>query len=87
MSSLRQLLHKDNFARDQPGQTEMQVRELLGPPARVQPWDLKGEVELSWRFRPDLNHSQIFSVFFDRTGQVLRSAVSDDPAAQAQAGQ
>lgn len=87
MSALRQLLHADNFARVQPGQTEMQVRELLGKPARVRPWELKGELELSWRFRPDANRSQIFSVYVDRGGQVLRSGVTDDPAAQAQSGQ
>ncbi len=87
MSALRQLLHADNFARVQPGQPEMQVRDLLGKPARLQPWPLKGETELSWRFRPDANRSQLFSVFFDSTGRVLRSSVSDDPAGQAQAGQ
>lgn len=87
MSALRQLLHAGNFARVQPGQTETQVRELLGKPARMQPWELEGETELSWRFRPDANRSQIFSVHFDGAGRVLRSAVSGDPAAQAQAGQ
>ena len=86
MSALRQLLHADNFAKVQPGQTEMQVRELLGKPARSQPWPAKAETELQWRFRPDANSSKIFSVYVDGAGQVLRTQVSDDAKAQAQAG-
>ncbi len=86
MSSLRQLLHADNFARVQPGLAEAEVRELLGRPARITPWERQGEVEWVWRFRPDPNRSQLFSVYFDRGGRVLRSTVTDDPAAQVQAG-
>lgn len=86
MSALRQLLHADNFARVTPGLDANAVRDLLGQPARVQPWQQQGEVEWTWRFRPDANRSQIFSVSFDRGGRVLRSAITDDPRAQAQAG-
>jgi outer membrane protein assembly factor BamE (lipoprotein component of BamABCDE complex) len=86
MSALRQLLHGDNFAKVTPGMDDNAVRELLGKPARVQPWDLKAEVEWVWRFRPDANHSKLFSVSFDRGGRVLRTAVVDDPREQAQAG-
>ena len=35
MSALRQLLTPANFARVQPGQSETEVRELLGRPAKV----------------------------------------------------
>ena len=86
MSALRQLLHADNFAKVQPGMAEMPVRELLGKPAKLMPWPAKGETELSWRFRPDANHSKIFSVYFDRDGKVLRTTITDDPKEQAQAG-
>lgn len=86
MSSLRQLLHAANFERVTPGLDEMAVRELLGPPARTRPWVLKDEVEWVWRFRPDANQSQLFSVFFDRAGRVLRTTVTDDPREQAQIG-
>ena len=86
MSSLRQLLHAANFERVKPGLDEMAVRELLGPAARITPWALKNEVEWVWRFRPDANRSQLFSVFFDSAGRVLRSAVSDDPREEAQRG-
>lgn len=86
MSALRQLLHSANFANVRPGLDQAQVRELLGRPARVQPWERAGEVEWSWRFRPDDNRSQLFSVFFGSDGRVLRSSIGDDPREQAQAG-
>lgn len=86
MSALRQLLHADNLARVQAGQDQRTVRELLGRPATQQRWDLKAEEEWAWRFRPDGNRSQLFSVFFDRDGRVLRTGVADDPRDQAQAG-
>lgn len=86
MSALRQLLHADNFAKVAPGQDDNAVRERLSKPARVQRWDQKGEVEWSWRFRPDANRSQIFSVYFDRSARVLRTEITDDNRSQAQAG-
>ena len=86
MSSLRQLLNADNFAQVQPGQTQDQVRERLGRPSRTQPWPLQGETEWNWRFRPGPNDSKLFSVYFDGEGRVKRTAVSDDPRAQVQAG-
>lgn len=86
MTALRQLLHADNLARVQPGLDQRAVRDLLGRPATQQRWDLKAEEEWAWRFRPDGNRSQLFSVFFDREGRVLRTSVADDPRDQAQAG-
>lgn len=79
MSSLRQLLTPDNFARVQPGQGKMEVRRLLGRPAKTMVFELKGEEVWDWRFHPDPNSSKLFSVVFDRDGRVLRSAVGDDP--------
>ncbi len=86
MTSLRQLLNSDNFARVQAGMSEMQVRDLLGKPARRQPWPLRNESELLWRFHPDANRSALFSVYFDAGGKVLRTTVTDDPKEQVQAG-
>ena len=86
MSSLRQLLHADNFAQVQPGQTQDQVRERLGRPSRMQPWPLQGETEWNWRFRPDPNQSRLFSVYFDGEGRVKSTAVGDDPRELVQAG-
>lgn len=79
MSSLRQLLHADNFARVQPGLSQQQVRDLLGRPARTQRYDLKQEEVWDWRFKLHANESKLFSVTFDAQGQVLGTAVADDP--------
>jgi outer membrane protein assembly factor BamE (lipoprotein component of BamABCDE complex) len=78
MSSLRQLLAPDNFARVLPGLDRAQVRQLLGRPAKTQRFDLKDEEVWDWRFK-DGQNSQMFSVTFGADGRVLRSAVGDDP--------
>jgi 2-polyprenyl-6-methoxyphenol hydroxylase-like FAD-dependent oxidoreductase len=78
MSSLRQLLNEDNFARVKPGMTKQQVRELLGRPARTQRYDLKQEEVWEWRFKP-LNEARLFSVTFDREGLAVASMTGDDP--------
>lgn len=86
MASLRQLLHADNFAQVQPGQTQDQVRERLGRTAQVNPWPMKNETEWVWRFRPGPNDSKLFSVTFGADRRVVRTAIGDDPRTQAQAG-
>jgi outer membrane protein assembly factor BamE (lipoprotein component of BamABCDE complex) len=78
MSSLRQLLNADNFARIQPGMGQQEVRNLLGRPAKIQKWVLKSEETWDWRFKPT-QMSQIFTVTFDDQGRVLRTATADDP--------
>jgi outer membrane protein assembly factor BamE (lipoprotein component of BamABCDE complex) len=78
MSSLRQLLTEDNFARIQPGMTQQQVRQQLGRPAKMQHFDLKNEEVWDWRYRPQ-QESRLFSVTFGADGRVLRSASADDP--------
>lgn len=78
LASLRQLLHEDNFAKVQPGQSQMQVLERLGRPAEKKRYDLKREEVWSWRFKP-VNESRVFSVTFDEGGQVTATATGDDP--------
>jgi outer membrane protein assembly factor BamE (lipoprotein component of BamABCDE complex) len=78
MSSLRQLLNPDNFARVQPGMGQQEVRNLLGRPAKMQKWVLKSEETWDWRFKPG-QLSQVFTVTFDDQGRVLRTATGDDP--------
>lgn len=78
MSALRQLLHEGNFARVKPGQDKLQVRQMLGKPAKVTPFERVGEEVWDWRYHPSPNESKVFSVTFDRQGQVLRSASTDD---------
>ena len=85
MSSLRQLLNEDNFARVQPGMGPQQVRALLGRPAEQKRYALKNEEVWSWRYKP-VNESRLFSVTFGADGKVQASAKGDDPREQAQAG-
>jgi hypothetical protein len=79
MSSLRQLLNEDNFARIKPGQTQPEVRQALGRPAQMQRYALKNEEVWDWRFKVGGQGSRLFSVTFDGGGKVVRSAVIDDP--------
>ena len=79
MSSLRQLLNEDNFGRIQPGQTQAQVRQMLGRPAQTQRFALKNEEVWDWRFKQQGQAARLFSVSFDQEGKVLRSGVADDP--------
>jgi outer membrane protein assembly factor BamE (lipoprotein component of BamABCDE complex) len=79
MSSLRQLLNEDNFARVQPGLDRQQVRDLLGRPAKTLRYDLKQEEVWDWRFKLQGNESKLFSVTFDAQGRVLRTGIGDDP--------
>lgn len=83
MSSLRQLLNDDNFARVQPGMSRQQVRDLLGRPAEQKRHDLVREEVWSWRYKP-LNESRLFSVSFDAQGKVQGTSTSLDPREQAQ---
>ena len=85
MSSLRQLLNDDNFARVQPGMSPQQVRDLLGRPAEQKRYDLKNEEVWSWRYKP-VNESRMFSVTFGAERKVVGTAKGDDPREQAQSG-
>lgn len=85
MSSLRQLLTADNFARVQPGLSQLEVRQLLGRPARMQRLELKRQDVWEWRFKP-VNESRLFRVTFDSEGRVLETATAEDPRESAGAG-
>ena len=78
MSSLRQLLTADNFARVQPGLGQLEVRNLLGRPAKQQRFDLKKEEVWDWRFKQG-QESKMFSVTFNAEGKVTTTGVGDDP--------
>ena len=78
MTSLRQLLNEDNFARIRPGMSQLEVRQLLGRPDRMQKYDLKNEVVWDWRFKPQ-EESRLFSVTFSAEGRVLSTSIADDP--------
>jgi hypothetical protein len=79
MSSLRQLLNPDNFAKVKPGLSREQVRVLLGRPAKTQRFELKHEEVWDWRFKENGQQPKLFSVSFDDAGRVSGSGVRDDP--------
>ncbi len=79
MSSLRQLLNPDNFAKIKPGLSQQDVRNILGRPAKTVPYALKKEEVWDWRFKHLGQNSQMFSVTFDAGGKVLVTGIADDP--------
>ena len=79
MSSLRQLLTEDNFARVRPGMDQLEVRQMLGRPAQTKRYALKNEEVWDWRFKQHGQDSRFFSVTFGADGHVLGSAIGDDP--------
>ena len=78
VSSLRQLLNDDNFARIRPGMTQAQVQQQLGRPTRMQTYALKNETVWDWRYKPK-QESRLFSVTFNAEGQVVSTGSADDP--------
>ncbi len=79
VTSIRQLLTPDNFAKVTPGLTQLEVRAILGRPAKMQPFPLKQQEVWDWRFKQNGQDSKMFSVTFDASGKVLGTAVGDDP--------
>lgn len=86
VTSIRQLLTPDNFAKVTPGLTQMEVRNILGRPAKMTPYELKKEEVWDWRFKQNGQDSKMFSVTFDASGKVLGTAVGDDPRESLQGG-
>jgi SmpA / OmlA family len=81
MSSLRQLLNEDNFAKVKPGMTQLQVRAILGRHAKAWHFDLKNEDVLDWRFKKD-NESKMFSVTFAADGKATTMGIGPDTREQ-----
>jgi outer membrane protein assembly factor BamE (lipoprotein component of BamABCDE complex) len=79
MTSLRQLLNEDNFAKVTPGLTTLEVRAILGRPAKMQKYDLKNEEVWDWRFKYRANESKFFSVTFGADGKVTGTGTTLDP--------
>src|SRR3982751_5080848 len=86
MTSLRQVLHPNYFAKVTPGLTKDEVRRMLGKPAKVQAYRLKGEEVWDWRFADASIGVKIFSVTFDLAGAVRAAAVGPDPNGPDQRG-
>jgi outer membrane protein assembly factor BamE (lipoprotein component of BamABCDE complex) len=78
MSSLRQVLRDGNFAKVQPGMDKMELRNLLGRPAKTITYQNKQEEVWDWRYM-DGQTSKFFSVTMDMGGKVVSTARLDDP--------
>lgn len=78
MSSLRQLLTPTNFAKVVSGMPQGEVRNTLGPPAKMQRYAMKPDEDVwEWRFN-DGNQRKVFGVTFDRSGRVQSTRTTDD---------
>lgn len=82
MSSLRQLLTPANFAKVEPGMSQMAVRKLLGIPAKKITYPPKPDEEVwTWHFQQGQDKKD-FDVVFNKLGQVQNTAISDDQRQQ-----
>ena len=79
MTSLRQVLHPNYFAKVTPGLTKDEVRRMLGKPAKMQAYQLKGEEVWDWRYADGTTGVKIFSVTFDSGGTVRGTSAGLDP--------
>jgi hypothetical protein len=78
MSSLRQLLTPVNFAKVQPGMSQVEVSGVLGKHAKSLRFAMKPDEEVwQWRFA-DGQARKVFEVVFDREGKVLSAVTADD---------
>ncbi|WP_353396064.1 outer membrane protein assembly factor BamE [Hydrogenophaga sp. 5NK40-0174] len=84
MQRIRQVLDEGNFARVTPGMPMEDVRRMLGKPAKVTPFELKGEIHYDWRYLsgPNASDSKLFTVVFDRQLMVMRTERNPDPELQ-----
>ena len=85
MTALRQVLNPSEFAKVTPGLDKQQVRRLLGKPAKMQSYALKGEEVWDWRFLSG-PEGRVFSVTFDADGRVVSTATTLDPRESGQLG-
>lgn len=84
MAALRQVLTPENFARIEVGMPMEAVRQMLGKPMKITPYELKRETHYDWRYLdgPNTSDSKIFTVVFDGDFKVLSTGSVIDPALQ-----
>ncbi len=81
MQRIRQVLTDETFAKVAQGMPMEDVRRMLGKPAKVTPFELKGEIHYDWRYLsgPNTSDSKLFTVVFDRQMMVVRTERNVDP--------
>ncbi|MEP6609178.1 MAG: hypothetical protein ABJA83_10930 [Burkholderiaceae bacterium] len=72
------LLTRANFERVRPGTKELDVLVALGRPGRAERYPLKQQSAWEWRFL-DGPTERLFVVTFDAGGNVVSSAIEEDP--------
>lgn len=77
LSALRQVLKPENFAQVTAGLDKVEVRRLLGRPARTQPHALLNQEVWEWHWA-DGNVPALFVVTFDGDGRVMGTMTSVD---------
>jgi hypothetical protein len=75
---MRNVLVDSMFEQVKPGMTPEQVRRLIGPPALKQEFKLKKETAQSYRFAPSPGRTEMFDVYYDLEGKVIRTGKSPD---------
>ena len=78
MSALRQVLTPATFAKVEPGLPMERVRRMLGKPAKKTPYALRGEEAWDWRYLEPPSTPMVFTVWFDRDLQVVRTSTARD---------
>lgn len=81
MAALRQVLTPVNFARVQQGMPMEEVRQMLGKPMRITPYDLKRQTHYDWRYLdgPNASDAKVFTVVFDADLRVVGTGSVIDP--------
>lgn len=77
LRSVVQTLQPEAFAQVKPGQSQSDVRKLLGKPAYQRHFALKNEDLWEWRWQ-DGPQTRLFGVTFNAQGSVLSTATAED---------
>jgi hypothetical protein len=80
VSKIEQVLTAENFARVRPGMSQDAVRQLLGPPTKVERFALKKEEVWGYRWWESQTERAFFNVHFDDSRTVTTTSRSDDPS-------
>ncbi len=78
MSSLRQVLNPQNFARILPGASMEQIRKMLGKPMKITPYALQQTIHYDWRYLNPPSTNRIFTVVFDNDLRVVSTGSVDE---------
>jgi SmpA / OmlA family len=76
---MRNVLVDSMFEQVKAGMSKEEVRRLIGPPALRQEFKLKNETAQSYRYAPSASRTEMFDVYYNPEGKVIRTGKSPDP--------